>query len=131
MERQVCSDCNLLMQLGYESLGLAGSREVIWCPKCGHHSYGELYPEMLMEVEEKNYGLNIAWAGEQPNVKEISMIRMLDPNLQEKPLEEVVRLLRRSQNWQITNLSRYDANKILEELRRQNVTVEWSHLEDA
>jgi DNA-directed RNA polymerase subunit RPC12/RpoP len=48
MERQICSDCNLLMQLGYESLGLVGSNAVIWCPKCGHRIYGELHPEMLI-----------------------------------------------------------------------------------
>jgi hypothetical protein len=57
-------------------------------------------------------------------------MRMLDPNLEGKPLEEVVRLLRRSRNWQITNLSRIDADEILAELQRHGVTAKWSHLED-
>jgi hypothetical protein len=113
------------MQLGYVPIGLSVAREVIWCPKCGQHIYGEVDDGMILEIEKENYGVAVRWSGEQVSVQEISLMRMLDPNLQEKPLEAVARLLRRSTHWRIENLSRNHAHQILKVLQAKGVTADW------
>jgi hypothetical protein len=124
MSTEVCSECNIALQVGFKSLGLDGCIEIIWCPKCGQQRSGEILSE-VMEVEESNWAILVEWAGDQPSIKEISTVRMLDPHLQGKSLEEVVRLLRRSKDWRISDLVRYQANKILEQLQVRGIKADW------
>jgi hypothetical protein len=123
-EREVCLECRLPLQRGLKSLGLAGSQETIWCPKCLKGRDGAISPDIL-EVEEPNWAIVIEWSGTQPNVKEISTVRRLDPNLQGQTLTAVMSQLRQSANWRINHLFRYDANQMLEKLRRRGIQADW------
>jgi hypothetical protein len=122
--REACPECRIPLVLGLRSLGLEGSQEIIWCPKCGNARAGAIVPDIL-EVEEPNWAIVVEWSGIQPNAKEISMVRMLDPNLQDQALTAVMSQLRRSANWRINNLFRYQADKILEKLRQQGIQADW------
>jgi hypothetical protein len=125
MTTEICSDCNIRLEIGCQSRKLDGAIEVIWCPKCGQQRFGEVLPEMMMKVEEDNGSIVVRWAGNQPSVREISMLRMLDPNLEDKALEEVVGLLRRSKDWRITNLFHHQAREILKQLQAKGIKADW------
>ncbi len=121
---EVCPECRIPLQMGLQSLGLEGSQEIIWCPKCGNSRNGAILPDIL-EVEEPNWAIVVEWSGTPPNAKEISTIRMVDPHLHNRPLTEVVALLRGSANWRINDLFRYQANQILENLQQQGIQADW------
>jgi hypothetical protein len=120
----VCPECRIPLVLGLKSLGLEGSQEIVWCPKCGNASDGAIVPDIL-EVEEPNWAIVVEWSGTQPNAKEISTVRMLDPNLQDQALMAVMSQLRRSATWRINDLFRYQADNILEKLRQQGIQADW------
>ncbi len=121
MEPQICADCNLNMMSGYQPLGLAGGREVMWCPKCQQAIYGDIDPKQIFEIDGCDWCVEIYWAGASASTREIAILRKLDPCLRDRSMQTCVSEIRQSSSWRIDNLCKNERDLIIWELRQQGI----------
>jgi hypothetical protein len=124
MEPQICADCNLKMGGYYQSFGLAGTRLVMRCHKCKQEIYGDIDPNHIseIEIEYEDYCVEINWAGASASIREIAILRKLDPSLHDRSMQTCVAEIRQAPNWHINNLSHNQCTSIIWELRQQGIS---------
>jgi hypothetical protein len=125
MALQICHHYELCMFVSHQSLGSEGWQEFVQCPRCHYRVYGEIVPVDEIEVDYDDFCLEIYWTGESAGIKEIALLRKLDPSLHDRSLQKCVESIRKTPMWRIMNLSKRQCDNIATELNKHSMKFKY------
>ncbi len=110
--QKICTECNFEMVKMLREHSLTHLLVLWYCPRCKHKEKGGLVEGHVHE--EPEFSLIISWAEDKPNTNEISAIFKMDKSLKDKPMKQLLLVMRASNSWTLSELSKNELDEYLE-----------------